>query len=254
MKPLIVANWKMNPQTLKQAKGLFDLIKKGVKDIKAAEVVICPPFVYLSVLNNSSLKIGSQDCFWEEKGPYTGEISPAMLKDLGCQYVIVGHSERRKYYKETDEMTNKKLKSVLESGLIPILCIGETEEEREKGKIEEILKKQLSGALKNLSDSQIKGLIIAYEPVWAISKGDPYKSKYCDAEEAQKIKLVIRKFISELYNSSFSKTIRIIFGGSANSENAAVYIRNAGFEGLLVGGASLKAEEFIKLVKNSAAD
>lgn len=246
MRPLIVANWKMNPQTLAEAKQLFDSVLLGVKNISKAEVVICPPFTDLTVGRLTALKLGGQNCFWEKEGAYTGEVSPVMLKDLGCQYVIIGHSERRRYFKETDEIVNKKLKAALDTKLTPILCIGETEEEREEGEVQEVLKKQIGFDLKGVSSSKLQasGLCIAYEPIWAIGTGNP-----CDTEEAQKMGLLIRKIISGLYSRAISKNLRILYGGSVNSKNAAGYIKEAGFQGLLVGGASLKAREFIEIIK-----
>lgn len=247
MKSLIVANWKMNPQTLREAKQLFDSVKRGVKNIKKAEVVICPPFVYLSAIrlySHKAIKLGAQNCFWEKEGAYTGEISSFMLKDAGCQYIIVGHSERRGYFKETDETINKKLKAILEVKLSPILCIGETQKQRDKGETDRILKKQIETALEKVSSSNFSKVAIAYEPIWAIGTGSP-----CDVEEAQKIGLLIRKIVSGLYGSRNAKNVQVLYGGSVNSKNAAGYIKEAGLHGLLVGGASLKAKEFIKIVK-----
>ncbi len=257
MKLLIVANWKMNPQTLREAKQLFDLVKKGVKNIKKAEVVICPPYTQFSIFPpkadqpeagnsqfSNNIKLGAQDVFREKEGAYTGEISPLMLKDAGCQYVIVGHSERRKYFEETNETINKKLKAVLEEKLNPILCIGETQQQRDKGETDQILKKQIKTALKKVSSSKFSKITIAYEPIWAIGTGEP-----CDVEEAQKIGLLIRKIISGIYNRPVSKNLRILYGGSVDSKNAAGYIKEAGLQGLLIGGASLKAKEFVKIVK-----
>ncbi len=246
MKPLIVANWKMNPQTLREAKQLFDLVKIGVKNIKKAEKVICPPFLFLSNIQHlkSNIKLGAQNVFWEKEGAYTGEISPLMLKDAGCEYVIVGHSERRGYFKETDEMISKKLKAVLKEKLTPILCIGETKEQRNKGETDRILKKQIETALEKVSSSKFSKITIAYEPIWAIGTGKP-----CDVEEAQKIGLLIRKIISGLYGPKSAKNVQVLYGGSVSSKNAAGYIKEAGLQGLLIGGASLKAKEFIKIVK-----
>jgi len=237
MKPLIVANWKMNPTTLQEAKQLFNSVKKGIKNVKNVEVVICPPFVYLSSFKFqvSSFKLGAQDCFFEEKGAYTGEISPTMLKNLGCQYVIIGHSERRKLG-ETDEQIFKKIKTAISTKLKPILCIGEREEERKKGKTKIVLKKQLRKSLRDLTTRSLNYLILAYEPVWAIGTGKP-----CYPPEAKKTLLFLRKI--------FRKN-KILYGGSVNSENAASYIKKANFNGLLIGGASLNPEEFIKIVKN----
>lgn len=209
MKPLIVANWKCNPPTLTEAKRLFNSVKQGVKDVKNIEVVICPPFVYLPV----SKANGAQDCFWEEKGAYTGEVSPKMLKDLGVEYVIIGHSERRKYQKETDEIIEKKLKATLAAGLKPILCIDKISQ----------LPKNIKG-----------GFIVAYEPLFAIGTG-----KACSPERAEKMRLAIKKKVK----------VPVLYGGSVNSQNAKDYIEKTGFQGLLVGGASLNAEEFVKIVK-----
>lgn len=246
MKQLIIANWKMNPQTLAEAKRLFDSVKRGLENIKNVEVVICPPFVYLARLQppTPNLRLGAQNCFWEEKGAFTGEISPLMLKNLGCQYVILGHSERERYLSETDEMTNKKIKAAISAKLNPILCIGEIEKEKKRGEIPQVLKHQLEKTLINLSPNQLINLIIAYEPVWAVGTGKP-----CYPQDAGKRISIIRKIISNLYNPSFSQKIKIIYGGSVNSKIAQDYVKKANFQGLLVGGASLKAQEFIEIAK-----
>ena len=209
-KILIVANWKMNPETIQEAKKLSSSIEEGIKNIKGAEVVICPPFVYLPFIAKKGTVFGSQNVFWEEAGAYTGEISPKMLKDLGVKYVIIGHSERRKYFKETNEMISKKIKAVLKAGLKPILCID-----------------KLSQIPKEISESYI----LAYEPLFAIGTG-----KACSIEKAKKTRKKINKDF-------------VLYGGSVNSQNAKDYIEKAGFQGLLIGGASLKAKEFIKIVK-----
>jgi len=233
MKPLIVANWKMNPVKAKEAEELFNSVKHGVKDIESAETVICPPFIYLPLLKG--LTLGAQDSYWEEKGAYTGEVSIAMLKEMGCKYVIIGHSERRKYFNETDEMVNRKVKTTLEAELIPIICIGETGEEREMDKTESVLEKEIKQGLDGVDVSKI---IIAYEPIWAIGTGNP-----CDIEEARRMKEIIQKMVS--------KNIRILYGGSAKANNAEGYLKQAGFDGLLVGGASLDPKEFIKIVNSN---
>ncbi|HUW71598.1 MAG TPA: triose-phosphate isomerase [Candidatus Humimicrobiaceae bacterium] len=219
MKALIVANWKMNPQTLTEAKKLFNSIKKGIKKIKKVELVICAPFVFLPALKVK----GAQDCFWEERGAYTGEISLKMLKDLGTEYVIIGHSERRRYQKETDEMINKKIKAVISEGLKPILCIDKIS--------------QIEKDLKGISPKEFKSLVIAYEPLFAVGSGRP-----CPPERAERMRILIQK--------KMKKRIRIIYGGSVDSQNAQIYIEKAGFQGLLPGGASLKAKEFIKIARN----
>jgi len=225
MKPLIIANWKMNPSNLAEAKQLFNSVAKGVKNIKNTDTVICPPYIQFSVFNSrfpKNIKLGAQDVFWEEKGAFTGEISPKMLKDIGCQYVIIGHSERRNYQKETDQMVNKKVKAVLKEGLKPILCV-------------ETLN-QIRRGLKGISGKDLKKIVFAYEPVFAIGTGHP-----CSLERAGRVRLTIKK--------SF-KNIPILYGGSVNSQNAQLYIQKAGFQGLLVGGASLNSKEFLKIVKS----
>jgi len=261
MKPLIVANWKMNPQTLAEAKQLFNSVKKRLKNIKNVEIVICPPFVYIPTFQHSNpepepsvrygasiptIKLGAQNCFWENSGPFTGEISPLMLKNFGCQYVILGHSERERCFGETDEMTNKKVKAALSAKLKPILCIGETKKVKKKKEIFKILKKQLRAGLKGIENwkLEIENLIIAYEPVWAVGTGNP-----CQTKGAKISLFMIRKIISQLFNHpALSKKIKIIYGGSVNSKIARDYIK-AGFDGLLIGGASLNPQEFIKIVK-----
>jgi len=210
MRYLIVANWKMNPETFSEAKMLFNSLKKKIKNIKNTELVICPSFVFLPLLKAN----GAQDCFWEEKGAYTGEVSPTMLRNIGCQYVIIGHSERRRYQEETDEVVNKKIKAALMAGLKPILCIANLSQ----------LEKGLKGIYKKV--------VVAYEPVFAIGTGRP-----CSVEKAKKIRKLI-KFPCVLY------------GGSVNSQNAADYIVKGGFQGLLIGGVSLDTKQFLKTINS----
>ncbi len=241
MRKLIIANWKMNPVSKNQAQEIFNGIKKGVDGV-AVEVVVCPPFVYLPLLNG--LALGAQNCFWEEKGAFTGEVSAKMLKDLGAEYVIIGHSERRKYFGETNEIINKKIKSAIEVELEQIFCVGETDQEREAGKQEEVVERQIKDGLKDVSD--ILGMVIAYEPVWAIGTG-----KACGAKEAQEMKTFIEKVISGIYGKDVLKEVRILYGGSVKSQNAAGYIKEAGYDGLLVGGASLDPEEFTKIIRSA---
>jgi triosephosphate isomerase len=238
MKKLIVANWKLNPTTAKEAKTLFHLLKKGVKS-NVADVVICPPFVYFSL--SKGLTLGAQNSYFEEKGAFTGEVSPAMLKDLGIQYVLVGHSERRNYFGETNEIVNEKAKKVLEQGLKVILCLGEKEGENTV----EVLKHQLTLACKDIPLEHAKNIIIAYEPVWAIGTG-----KNCSVADAMQAVSVIRQVLSMLYNQELADSLQIIYGGSVNSSNSGEYL-HSGTQGLLVGGASLKAEEFIKIIKSA---
>jgi triosephosphate isomerase len=226
MNKIIVANWKMNPVTLAEAKKLFSVVKK-------LDAVICPPFCYLGAKirpAGAKFSLGAQNCHWEEKGAYTGEISPKTLKSMGVEYVIIGHSERRTYLQETDEMINKKLKAALKFGLVPILCIGEKEGEDAKA----IVEKQLNEDLKEIIENDAKKIIIAYEPVWAIGTGN-----FCDPQKAKNVLNLIKRRINN----------PVLYGGSVNSEISADYIK-IGFDGLLVGGASLDAEEFGKIVEN----
>lgn len=250
-KPIIIANWKMNPETLKEAKKLFKSSLAKIKKIKEAKIVLCPPFVYFSLFPkklSKNIKIGAQNVFQEEKGAFTGEISSLQLSSVDCSYVIVGHSERRKYFKETDQTINQKIKAVLDQKMIPILCVGETKIQRDAGEMQTVLKRELQEGLRGISANKIKktGLLVAYEPIWAIGTGRP-----CDTEEAQKMNLLIKKILSGIYSSKIINNTKILYGGSVKSKNAANYVKEAGFEGLLVGGASLNASEFSKIVKNS---
>jgi triosephosphate isomerase len=225
MKKIIVANWKCNPPTLSKAKELFDAVKEGIRDCKSAEVIICPPFVFLPILKlyDSSLSIGlgGQDCFWKTEGAFTGEISPLMLKDSGCDYVILGHSERRRVFKEKDEMVADKIKAALDSGLKPILCVEDAS--------------SLKNSLKGISKEDYKKIIVAFEPIFAIGTGKP-----CGWEKAEKTRKDIVKVLGE--------ESAVLYGGSVNSQNAKDYVGKAGFLGLLVGGASLNPKEFLAIV------
>jgi triosephosphate isomerase len=245
MKNLIVANWKCNPINLREAKKLFNQINKKAK-AKNTEVVICPPFVYLGLLEGKNL--GAQNVCFEEKGAFTGEVSALMLKDVGVSYVIVGHSERRKYFNETNLQINGKIKNSLEVGLKPILCIGETKQEFEMHLKPEVLETQITEALRDITKEQVKKIVIAYEPVWAISTSG---SESCSIDEAMTSIVFIRKIISEKYNREIADNMQIIYGGSVTSFNSSEYIKNTKANGLLVGGASLNAEEFIKIVKSA---
>jgi len=243
-KKLIVANWKMNPSTEKEAKELFTKVQNGIKDIKNVEVVICPPFVYVLCFkfHVSGLALGAQNVFYKESGAFTGEISPSQLKDLKVEYVILGHSEARLYLNETDEIINKKIKVSLAENLKPILCIGEKEgEDKEK-----VLELQIKEGLKEVSEKDLNNVVIAYEPVWAIGNG-----KNCSVKETLNSTLFIKKIITDLYSKEIANELIILYGGSVNSENSAGYLKNGEVSGLLVGGASLKPEDFIKIVKSA---
>jgi len=249
MKPLIVANWKMNPQALKGAKLLLNSIEKETRKVTNVEIVVCPPFIYLSNFfygrGKTMIKLGAQDCFWEQGGAFTGEISAKMLKDLGCKYVIVGHSERRRYLKETDEMVNRKLKAALKENLRPILCVGNKNRKREKEF--KGIRIQMEKALSGIKKSDLKNLIITYEPVWAISttKGREIATPI----EAKEGAIFIRKILAKLFDKNFAQKIRIIYGGSVDSGNIRGFIKEAKMGGVLVGAASLKPKEFVRTVK-----
>ena len=218
-KTIIIANWKMNPGSAAEAQELFETVAKGIEGIDGAEIVICPPFVYLSMLRGLDLKfqIGAQDCFWEEQGAFTGEVSANMLKDLGCSHVILGHSERKKYFGETEEMTQKKMKAALAAGLKVVLCI----DDKEKTPRDE------------------PNLFVVYEPEWAISSegGEPADPKIVAAKIAD-----MRATL---------QTTPILYGGSVDSSNIAMFLKETKVQGALVGSASLDADEFIALVKNA---
>lgn len=252
LKILIIANWKCNPTSAVEARNLFKAASEGIEDAKNVEVVICPPFVYLRNQElgskNQGFKLGAQDCFWEQKGAYTGEVSPTMLKDLCCEYVIVGHSERRRYFGEDNDTINRKLKAALEAKLKPILCVGERHEEKEQMK--EIVEMQLRECLKDINPTHLAKIIIVYEPVWAISseQGD-----YCPPEYAFGAGLIIKRFINNNYGKSAAVEVKIIYGGSVDSKDAVSYIKEAKMDGVLVGRASLSGGEFVKIISSIAA-
>lgn len=249
MKLLIIANWKCNPTTLTEAKRLFETVKRGIRGFKNIEIAIAPPFVFLSLINNhlSIIKLAGQNCFWENSGAYTGEISASMLKDVGCKYVILGHSERRRYFGETDELINKKIKAALTARLSPIFCIGETLEERTSGKTKEALERQIIKGLDGVARHWIYDTIFAYEPAWAISTFD---GKAADCNEILTCNLLIRKIVSKLYGPKIANAIKILYGGSVTSKNARDFIMCSCSDGLLIGGTSLNATEFINIIKN----
>ena len=244
-KKVIAGNWKMNMlpnETINFIEGL----SQEIKDVKN-EIILCVPytdlFYALLTAQNTNIKIGAQNMHWKEKGAYTGEISGQMLKSIGVEYVIIGHSERRQYFAETDETVNLKVKSALENNLKPIICVGETLEQREHGETEKIIESQIKLALKDLTKEQIRAIIIAYEPVWAIGTG-----KTATPEEANNVIKYIRKQIKELYNEEIAENIIIQYGGSVKASNAEELFNMSDIDGGLVGGASLKPEEFAKIV------
>lgn len=246
---LIAANWKMN-KTIPEALSFVQELTPMIEADNGVEIVICPPFTCLHTLKNSleatGVKLGAQNLFWEEKGAFTGEISPLMLIDAGCSYVILGHSERRQIMGESNVIVNRKIKAALEAGLTPILCVGETLPEREKNMAMEVVKEQL---LKSLSDISLAGkeLVIAYEPVWAIGTGINASS-----DDAQEMIGFIRDYLAKIYDKSRADMVRILYGGSVKEENIAEFIAKEDIDGALVGGASLQADSLARIVRLSS--
>lgn len=242
---VIAGNWKMNMLPNETIK-MIDELTPLVKDTKN-EVILCVPYIdlfyALLTAQDTNIKIGAQNMHWEENGAYTGEVSGKMLKSIGVEYVIIGHSERRQYFAETDETVNKKIKAAFASELRPIVCVGETLEQKESGKTEEIIKKQTELALKGLTKEQVENTIIAYEPIWAIGTGKTATS--IDANNSIKS---IRCKIAEIYGTEISEKVIIQYGGSVKSSNAKELFTTSDIDGGLVGGASLKSEEFSKIV------
>lgn len=248
-----MANWKMNPQTLKEAKEIFNGIKKAAKKLKKVEIIICPPFVYLSELKikNKELKIGAQDLFWENPpaggGAYTGEISPKMLRGLGVDYAIIGHSERRDPPAgggETNEIVNKKIKAGLAAGLKIILCVGEKERDLEN-RYFNLVKDQVIEGLRGIPKKYFKNIFIAYEPVWAISSKD---GAIADTPESSfRMAIFIRRMLLPVVGNKLARAIPILYGGSVNSENVAGFLQD--MQGALVGGKSLSPKDFGEILK-----
>ena len=244
---IVIANWKMK-LGVKESLDLAESFKKSLGDTSLKELVVCPDFLSLAqvgqILDNTSLKLGSQDMFWEESGSYTGEVSPRNLKGLGCSYTILGHSERRQYLSEDYQMINRKLRAALDQGLSPIMCIGETKQDKEEGRRDEVLESQLRQGLENVKFHKDRTLIVAYEPVWAIGSGEAIEEK--DIQEAYKvIKLVLKGLFEE-----DADNVLTIYGGSVTSENVDRFSNSKEIDGLLLGGASLKAEEFFKIAQS----
>jgi triosephosphate isomerase len=248
-RPIIAGNWKMN-KTVQEALDIAVGLKRKFYTFSQADIVICPPFTALSKvgdeISDSSIMLGAQNVHWEEDGAYTGETSPKMLKDTRVRYVIVGHSERRVLFGETDEAVNEKVKVVLKYGMIPIMCVGERLEERDNGTTYEVLEKQLTRGLKDIAKEDVARIIIAYEPVWAIGTGRTATPK--QAEEAHKF---IRDFIEKNFEKDTALKIRIQYGGSVKPENIAKLMAEEDIDGALVGGASLDVNAFVQIVENS---
>jgi triosephosphate isomerase (TIM) len=245
--PMIAGNWKMNT-SLDEAVKLVKVMLPGMDKLKGVEKVVCPPFLSLpavkEVLKGSSVKLGAQNVFYEEKGAYTGEISPLMLVGM-CEYVIIGHSERRQYFGETDEIVNKKMKAAIKNGLKPIFCVGEKLEENETGKTEEVLTRQVRACSDH--DYFTHGTVIAYEPIWAIGTG-----RAATAAQANKTINFIRKLVTEQQGGDIGGAVRILYGGSVTAANIADFMKEPDVDGALVGGASLKADDFLSIVRQAS--
>jgi triosephosphate isomerase (TIM) len=248
-KPLIAGNWKMH-NTLTETIDLLNGLKRSLIDCNEVDVLVCPPYTSLSdahdILIDSDIALGAQNIYWQEKGAFTGEISPAMLKDVGCTYAIVGHSERRQYFGETNETVNKRIRAALKAGLTPIVCIGEVLSEREAGKTLSVIENQLKEGLVGFEKEDIAKIVIAYEPVWAIGTG-----KTATPEQAQEVHKFIRDWIKENIADDIARELRILYGGSVKPDNTKELMGQSDVDGGLVGGASLDAASFTGIVKNS---
>lgn len=233
---------------VEEADVLVRQLKSCVHDVDGVDIVVCPPFISLTavwnVIQGSNIALGAQNLYWEQSGAFTGEISAPMLRSTGCTYVIIGHSERRSYFHETDETVNKKILTALAEGLKPIVCIGETLEEREKGETFDVVTRQISGGLAGFSPKQMETVVLAYEPVWAIGTG-----KTATPEQAQDVHIFIRNLLLDMFGEVTAEQTRIQYGGSVKPENVVVLMEQPDIDGALVGGASLKAESFEKIVK-----
>jgi triosephosphate isomerase len=250
-KPFIGGNWKMNTDSKSAVELAKGVVQKCGTMLDEVEICVCPPFVYLAAVKNalgsSNIGLGAQDVYFEPKGAFTGEISCQMLKDIGCKDVIIGHSERRHVLGETDELINKKLLAAIEAGLLPIFCVGELLEERKAGKTAQVVKEQIQKGMASVTIEKAKAVTIAYEPVWAIGTGIN-----AAPQQAQEVHLMIRQLVATLYNEDFAEQMRIQYGGSVKPDNASQIIAQADVDGFLVGGASLKADEFAAIVKAAA--
>jgi len=248
-KPIVVGNWKMN-KTIREAVDLVSELKPLVVDVSNVEVGVAPPFTALSAVRDAiggaNILLGGQNVFWESGGAFTGEISPAMLKDAGCDFVILGHSERRQYFRETDAEVNRKVKAVLGEQLALIVCVGELLEQREAGQASSVVGGQIRGCLTGLSPEDMERLVIAYEPVWAIGTGKTATPQIAEAMHGE-----IRSVVEDIFGGETAEAVRIQYGGSVNPENVDALMTEPDIDGALVGGASLKAEAFSQIVRRT---
>jgi len=248
--PVVAGNWKMN-KTVADAHDLVSKMSAQLREIRNVEKVLCPPFTALpalaTLLAGSNIGLGAQNMHWEEKGAFTGEIAPGMLKEF-CSYVIIGHSERRAYFGETDENVNRKLRAAKNADLTPIVCVGETLDEYESGRTSEVVRRQISLGLAGIESGFAPRIIIAYEPVWAIGTGKASSAENANGVVAQ----VIRPALSDLFGADIAQSIRMQYGGSVTASNASEFFLQPEIDGALVGGASLKADEFVAITKTAS--
>ncbi|MEW6027209.1 MAG: triose-phosphate isomerase [Planctomycetota bacterium] len=247
--PFIAGNWKMNTG-LEEALNLSAGIRDGLKGLSGREAALCPPYVYVAAvrdaLKGSEIRLGAQNGYFQPQGAFTGEVSFAMLKDIGCEYAIIGHSERRQIFKEDNDVINKKIKAALAAGLKPIFCVGELLEERQENTTERVIRHQVEAGLDDISSDNFQNIIVAYEPVWAIGTG-----KNATPEQAQEVHSFIRKLLAHLSGETVARDMRIIYGGSVKADNIEALSAQEDIDGALVGGASLNAESFIKIVNGT---
>jgi len=246
-RPFIAGNWKMNLDRA-AAVALAEGLAKEAESIEGVDLAVCPPSVYLDAVGRavagSNVALGAQNMYHQPQGAFTGEISGAMLADLGCRYVILGHSERRHVLGETDEDVHKKVRAALQAGLAPIVCVGELLAEREAGETLDVVRRQFDGSLAGLSEDQMSRIVIAYEPVWAIGTG-----RVATPQQAEEVHLDLRKIIQNCYNTQIAEGVRIQYGGSVKPDNAAVLLAQPNIDGALVGGASLKVGQFMGIIR-----
>lgn len=245
--PLLAGNWKMH-KTIGESEELVQALLAGLGDLNNREVAVCPPFTALAavkaLLDNQPIALGAQNMYHEPQGAYTGEVSPLMLKDVGCTYVIVGHSERRQYFQENDTIVNTKLRAVLANGMRPIMCVGESKPQRDAGEAESIVIAQVKAGLLEVTAAQMADVVIAYEPIWAIGTGDT-----CAADDAQAMHKAIRQTLASLFDQATADGVRIQYGGSVKPDNVDELMAQDDIDGALVGGASLKADNFLRIVQ-----
>lgn len=246
-KPIVAGNWKMN-KTVADAITLVQELKRDIGEVRQVDIVVCPPFTALKsvadVLSGSRIEVGAQNMHWEKSGAFTGEVSAEMLREIFCHYVILGHSERRQFFGETDESVNKKARVALAANLKPIVCVGETLQQREAGQMEKVIETQVKGSLGNFTKAELSSTIVAYEPVWAIGTG-----KTASPAQAQEVHALIRKLLAGIADDTVAQSVRIQYGGSVNAANAKELFGQADIDGGLIGGASLTARAFVDVVK-----